>query len=136
MARPLKTISWKIVEKKAECGISASTIAFELGIDLDTFYRRFKREYGKSFGDFKDEFIQSGRSNIIFTQYMKALSGNSKMLELLGREWLGQGKEQEKISPMEEVITLTHENIILKAELQRLKEKVDRELHDDKPKTE
>ena len=131
MARPVKTINWKIVERKMECGIPAIDIAFENNIDINTFYRRFKKEYNKNFGDYKDNFIQSGRANIIFTQYMKALSGNNKMLELLGREWLGQGKEPEKKSPLEEVITLTHENILLKAELEKIKEKI----NDYKPET-
>ncbi len=121
MGRPKKEIDWKIVEKKIEAGCSAKEIAGSM-CNIDTFYDRFKEEYGKSFSDYSDDFYYEGDGNIRFTQYMKALSGNINMLTLLGRERLGQGKEQEKNSPFEDVLALRHENMILKAEIERIKE--------------
>ncbi len=122
MARPKKEINWEIVEKKMEAGCSAREISAGI-CDLDTFYNRFKERYGKSFGDYSDDYYSIGDGNIKFTQYMKALSGNNNMLLLLGRERLGQGKEQEKQSPFEDVLALRHENMILKAEISEMKEK-------------
>jgi len=121
MARPCKEINWDIVEKRMEAGNSAATISSMHFIDTDTFYRRFKERYNCSFGDYSAKFHECGKSNIIFTQYMKALSGNTKMLELLGKEWCGQGKEIEKISPFEDILALRHENMILKAEIEEIK---------------
>lgn len=119
MARPPKEINWDIVEKKMEAGCSAKEICANL-CDLDTFYRRFKEKYGKSFGDYSVDLYSIGDGLIKFTQYMKAISGNIPMLQLLGKERLGQGKEQEKISPYEDLLALRHENMMLKAKLDRL----------------
>ena len=93
MARPKKEINWDIVEKKMEAGCSAKEICGST-LDTDTFYRRFKEEYGKSFGDYSAEFYSVGNGNLKFTQYMKALSGNTNMLTLLGKERLGQGNTE------------------------------------------
>ncbi len=123
MARPKKEINWQIVEKRIEAGCNGVEIAAALRIDSDTFYIRFKQKYGKSFQDSSAHFYSAGDANLKFTQYMKALSGNNNMLLLLGRERLHQGKEQEKTSPFEDLIDLRHENMILKAELDWMKEK-------------
>lgn len=125
MARPLKVINWDLVEKRMEAGNSAKSIAQSHHIDLDTFYRRFKREFGYSFGDYADNFQECGKANIQFTQYMKALSGNTNMLTLLGREWLGQGIIQEETPRNDEIMSVRHENMFLRAELTELKEKLD-----------
>ncbi len=104
-----------------EAGCNGMEISAALRIDPDTFYRRFEEQYGKRFADSSDYFYSGGDSNLKFTQYMKALSGNTNMLMLLGRERLNQGKEQEKTSPFEDVLDLKHENMILKAEIEKLK---------------
>ena len=106
-----------------EAGCSAKEIAGSIPIDISNFYDRFKEEHGKGFADFADEFHSAGDGNIKFTQYMKAMSGNTHMLTLLGRERLGQGKDQEKQSPFEDILALRHENMILKDELSTYKEK-------------
>jgi AraC-like DNA-binding protein len=122
MARPKKEINWEIVEKRMEAGCSGIEIAATLRIEENTFYWRFKEQYGKSFQDYKGNLHSAGDSNIKFTQYMKALSGNVPMLTLLGRERLGQGKEEEiKKSPLEDIIELRHENMILKDLLEKAK---------------
>lgn len=123
MARPEKEINWEIVEKRMEAGCSGLEIAQALRINDDTFYNRFKKHYGKSFQDYSGRFKDVGIANVKFTQYIKAISGNNAMLLLLGREWLKQGKldEYEK-PPYEEMLSVRHENMMLRAELQRLKE--------------
>lgn len=118
MGRPKKEINWELVEKRMEAGCNGIEIAATLRIQADTFYIRFKEQYGKSFQDYHGDFYSAGDSNLKYTQYMKALSGNNTMLMLLGRERLGQGKEPEKISPYEDIISLRHENMILRAQLE------------------
>jgi len=123
MARPKKEINWEIVEKRMEAGCSGVEIAAVLRIQADTFYLRFKEKYGKSFQDYHGDFYSAGDANLKFTQYMKALSGNTNMLTLLGKERLNQGKEEEiKKSPYEDMLALRHENMLLKAELEGYKE--------------
>ena len=90
MARPLKPIDWNIVEKKMHAGCSGIEIAADFYIDRDTFYDRFKKEYGKSFSDYSAEFHCIGKGNIRFRQYSKAMEGNPQMLILLGKLWLDQ----------------------------------------------
>jgi len=125
MGRSPKEIKWDVVEKRMQAGETALSIASRHYIDTDTFYRRFKKEYGCSFGDYKDKFREVGKSDILFTQYMKAMAGNPKMLELLGKEWCGQGKNEVTKSPFEDVNSLLHENMILKAQIDKLKEEKD-----------
>lgn len=133
MARPKKEINWEIVEKRMEAGCNGMEIAATLRIDPNTFYRRFEGQYGKSFADSVGGFYSAGDANIKFTQYMKALAGNNNMLMLLGKERLNQGKEEEiKKSPLEDIIELRHENMILKAEIQ----KITGESHADKSQAE
>jgi hypothetical protein len=121
MARPLKEINWDVVEKKMEAGCSAKEISANL-CDLDTFYRRFKEKYGMSFADYTDDFYSVGDGLIKFTQYMKAISGNIPMLQLLGKERLGQGKDQERVPDNDEQKSLEHENTLLRYENKKLKE--------------
>jgi hypothetical protein len=121
MARPLKEINWDVVEKKMEAGCSAKEIYGNL-CDADTFYRRFKEHYGKSFADCTDQYYSIGDGLIKFTQYMKAISGNIPMLQLLGRERLGQGKEQEKLPSNDEIRQLEHKNMLLEYELMKMRQ--------------
>ena len=121
MARPKKDINWDVVQRKVEAGCPAKEI-YECVCDSNTFYRRFKEHFGQNFADYVDKFRSVGPGNIRFTQYMKALAGNINMLQLLGREWLGQGKDEEKISPFEDVLAMRHENMMLRAEIEKIKE--------------
>ncbi len=125
MGRPPKEINWEIVEKRMQAGETAVSIASRHFIDPDTFYKRFKKQYGFSFGDRATRFREVGKSDILFIQYMKALSGNIRMLELLGREWCGQGKNEISQSPFEDILFLRHENMLLKAKLDAMENKDD-----------
>lgn len=124
MARPPKPINWELVEKRMEAGSNAKEIAGSLHIDINTFYDRFKLEYGKSFADFAEKSYEAGNSNIRLTQYVKALAGNTNMMVLLGKERLGQGKEEVKVSPYQGDIDKEHENMCLKAQIEFLKEQL------------
>ncbi len=125
MARPEKEINWEVVEKRMEAGCSGVEIAATLRILPDTFYIRFKKKYGKGFQDYHGHFYSAGDANLKFTQYMKALAGNTNMLTLLGRVRLKQGMEQEKTSPFEDLIDLRHENMMLRAQIDEIKDRLD-----------
>src|SRR6476620_9414704 len=116
MARPPKEINWDIVEKKMEAGCSAKEIYTGI-CDKDTFYDRFKQKYGFGFSEYSADYYSKGDGLIKFTQYMKAISGNIPMLQLLGKERLGQGKEQEKLPSNDEIRQLEHKNMLLEYEL-------------------
>lgn len=129
MARPLKEINWQVVERMMEAGNTAKEISKYLRIDEDTFYRRFKIEFGSCFAGFADGIAECGDGNIRYLQYIKALSGNIEMLKLLGKERLGQGSESQLkkapnqivIDDMKENMRLKHELVIKEEELEKLK---------------
>jgi AraC-like DNA-binding protein len=131
MARPLRDINWDLVLLRMQCGNTAKQICDAFEISDDTFYSRFKREFGVSFADYSCsvDSRELGKANIAFTQYAKALKGDVQMLKLLGREWLGQGAEEvRKESPVQNLLDLQHmvmrQNNIIK-ELQEKLEKND-----------
>ncbi|MEN6512226.1 MAG: hypothetical protein ABFD00_10420 [Chloroherpetonaceae bacterium] len=123
MSRPRKEINWELVERRMEAGCTAKEIAASCNIDPDTFTNRIKEKYGNNFTHVSSLFYAAGDANIKFTQYMKALQGNIHMLILLGKERLNQGKDEEiKKSPYEDLLELRHENMLLKAEIDKCKE--------------
>ena len=126
MARPLKEINWDIVEKRIEAGCTAREIAASCKIDMDTFYDRFKLEYGKSFSDYSADLYSVGDANLKFTQYVKAIAGNIPMLHLLGRERLDQGKNDDPISPRQDQIDQSHLLMQLQNEIVELKNENER----------
>ena len=121
MARPIKNIKWEIVLKRMQAGNTAENIYSELELAPNTFYNRFKEEFGCSFCDYCDgKSHETGKANILFTQYMKALSGNTHMLMLLGKEWCGQGKEVVAQSPYQAAINYEHKIMELENKINQL----------------
>jgi len=88
--RPLKPIDWDRVEKKMEAGCTATEIAFHFRVDIGTFVDRFKEKYGDNFTNISPNFHSDGKGNVREKQYEEALDGNTQMLLLLGKLWLGQ----------------------------------------------
>ena len=125
MGRPEKTINWKEVIKRMEAGCTAKEIMGALNLDDNTFYKRFKKEFGSSFGDYSGKFYSGGDSNLKYTQYMKALSGNAQMLIYLGKVRLGQ-REPEMIQSLaanQQQIDQSHLIMQLQHEIEELKRK-------------
>lgn len=96
MGRPKKPINWDHVEFMMAAGCTVIEICGFYLIHASNFYLRFEKQFGNKFQEYRDEFYQKGNANLRSLQYKLALSGNLKMIELLGKERLGQG--QEKIS--------------------------------------
>ena len=98
MARPVKEINWEVVQKLIENGSSGVEIAAKFFIRSETFYERFKREYGCSFQDYRGEAQEAGLADIRSMLHAKALNnkapGNSNVLIFLARTRLGM-KEPE-----------------------------------------
>lgn len=125
MGRPPKEINWEYAEKMIEAGCSAKDIANKFNIrKIDNFYNSFKKNYGCTFGEYRDKYAQCKVQNILTTQYLKALSGNIPMLTLLGKEWCGQGKNDEiQQSPRQKDIDLEHKCMELEHKVKMLEEK-------------
>lgn len=94
MARPKKEIDWDIVQKLMEAKASANEIAGKFHIQNDTFYKRFKEEFGFSYQDYHINAEGAGLADLKLMQHAKALNnkapGNSNMLIWLGKVRLGQ----------------------------------------------
>jgi hypothetical protein len=97
LGRPEKIPNWDIVELKMKAGCNAIEIYGELGMDDETFAKHFKNRYGESFPIYSQLMHKGGKGNIKAKQYEKAMKGDSRMLSLLGVEWLGQGKVSDTI---------------------------------------
>ncbi len=93
MARPLKEINWDIVDKLIEYGCSGVAIAGKFRIQKQTFYERFKKEYGCSFQDYHTDVQESGLADLMSMLHAKALNnkapGNAQLLIFLARTKLG-----------------------------------------------
>lgn len=133
MARPQKPVNWEIVLKRMEAGNTAKSICTFLEWDTDTFYRRFKDEFGIGFGDYSASRKEFGLQDLEYTQHMKALSGNAEMLKWLGKVRLGQREpdSSQNISPNQEDNDLRHENMMLKAKLDAIHSQSIREDRDE-----
>ncbi len=93
MARPLKDIKWDIVEQYIESGCTAIEIAGKFGLNDETFYRRFKKEYGCGFQDYKAKSYGAGLADLRRMLHAKALNnnapGNTQALIWLSKVKLG-----------------------------------------------
>lgn len=109
MARPLKEINWEVVERLIESGCKAIEIAGKFRIKHQTFYERFKKEYGVGFQDYRTEVAEAGAAEIRAMIHAKALNnkapGNSNLLIFLARCRLGM-REPEALR--DEAINQTH----------------------------
>lgn len=88
--RPQKPIDWDKVEKKMEAGCTATEIAAHFHVDLKTFIYKFQEKYSDNFTNIAPNFHSGGKGNVREKQYDEALEGNTQMLVLLGKLWLGQ----------------------------------------------
>ncbi len=130
MARPLKEINWDVVEKLIESGCSGIQIAGKFKIDTDTFYTRFKKEYGVRFSDYSVISSECGKADIRSMLYAKAINnkapGNAQLLMFLAKCELGMREpdniqtlaaNQQQIDQMHMLMQLQHENEELKKQL-------------------
>lgn len=128
MARPLKEINWEVVEKLIECDCSGIEIASKFRIKDDTFYQRFRDEYGCSFQDYRGKARESGIADIKAMLQAKAVNnsapGNATLLMFLARCRVGMKEpetvhlvaaNQAQLDQSHLIMQLQHENTELKA---------------------
>lgn len=98
MARPKKEINWDVVQRLAEQGNSGVAIAAKFEIQSDTFYKRFKDEFGCSFQDYHAGAQEVGKADLRAMLWAKTMNnkapGNSQLLLFMARCVLGM-KEPE-----------------------------------------
>ncbi len=114
MARPEKPINWDVVDKLIEAGCNCTEIAAKFRVNRDTFYNRFKKEYGCSFQDYYTDAEAVGKAEIKAMLQLKAINnsapGNVTLLMFLARCRLGM-REPEAIrdqSPIQNQIDQSH----------------------------
>lgn len=132
MARPKREINWEVVEKLIECGCNGKEIAAKFKLDPDTFYDRFRKEYGCRFADYSGDAAECGKAEIRSMLYAKALNnkapGNATLLLFMARCTLGM-REPEVASLMaanQQQIDQTHEIMRLQHEIAELKANADK----------
>lgn len=106
--RPEKPIDWKLVETMIHAGCTEKSICHRFDIAPNNFIRRFRDKYGKDFIHYVQENKRVGAENILLTQYVKALKGNTQLLIMLGKERCEQGKGEDLTykAPNEETLLL------------------------------
>lgn len=117
-ARPLIPIDWNKVEIWIKAGCSGVEIAGMIGCTHETFYERYIQEYGSSFSTARSRIEPSGNGMIRTRQFHSAMQGNTRMLELLGKERLGQGRNNESLSPNDSGLSMIQDLIKQNKELQ------------------
>lgn len=129
MVRPKKEINWEVVEKLMEAKASANEISGKFRINHDTFYKRFKEEYGVSYQDYHSDAEGAGIADLKLMQHAKALNndapGNANLLIWLGKVRWGQ-KEPDitSITPANQIdIDKDHRIMQLEHENAQLREK-------------
>ncbi len=96
MARPPKEINWETVRKKIEAGCPAKEIfnSYDCQVTDETFYKRFKEEFGCSFSDYSPRAASVGEGDLRLMLHAKAMQGNITVLIFLAKCRLGM-KEPE-----------------------------------------
>ena len=123
MARPLKEINWDMVEKLIEAGCNGYEIADTFRIDTDTFYIRFKKEYGRSFQDYSANIYSAGIGYQKYVTHLRALSktGSVQLLIRYNEERLGWAKTSDIKPPNDDDIDKDHTIMLQADEIVELK---------------
>jgi hypothetical protein len=134
MARPPKELNWEVIESYIQAGCkSGAAIARKFNLNKDTFYRKFREEYGCSFQDYHVESQEVGDIDLMRMIHAKALNnkapGNATLLMFLASRRLGMKEpetvhtlaaNQEQIDQSHLIMQLQHENSELRKEKARL----------------
>lgn len=123
MSRPPKPINWELVEKAIESGCTAAEIAGKCRIDINTFYDRFKQNYGYTFADSRERIYSSGDFDLKLTVHLKALKGVPSVLLRYCEERLGWGKTEDKVPANQNQIEIDHRLMLLEAKVDAYKAK-------------
>ena len=117
VGRPLIPIDWQKVDMWLQAGCQGTEIAARLNMHPNTFYERTLREKGVNFTEYSTRGDLSGASMLRSRQFQAAMQGNTRMMEILGKERLGQGRNNESVSPNDNSLAMIQDL------LNKLKEK-------------
>ncbi len=140
MARPLKEINWDVVDQCMESGCSGVEIAGKFRIQKQTFYERFKKEYGCSFQDYHTEAQEGGLADIRRMLHGKAINnqnpGNAHLLIFLARCRLGMKEPETVVNIAANQAQIDQSHIVMQQahEIETLKAIIEANAH--KPETE
>ena len=97
MARPRLEIDWDEVEKLCALHCTAEEIANFINVSTDTLSRRIKEQYNMSFIDYYSKYSHRGNVSLRRKQMELAMSGDRVMLIFLGKNYLGQSDNPDKV---------------------------------------
>ena len=130
MARPPKEINWDLIKRKMEAGCTAKEIfnSHDHKMNIDTFYDRFKEEFGCSFSDYSAPSNEIGKGDIKLMLHAKALNGAINALLFLAERRCGMKVPEVVVAEAnnQELINLQHQNMMLKNRVNELESNADK----------
>lgn len=117
-------VDWNEVNKDLMAGMNGMSISRKRGYGEDTLYQACVRDQNMTFSEYRRSMMETGEDFILDRQFAKAMQGSERMLIHLGIHRCGQGKEEVKVSPFQKDIDYEQENMILRTELEKLKEQL------------
>ena len=96
VGRPRIEIDLEKVRRMCETHCTKDEICYVFGIDEKTLSARLKEVgYDKGFSDYYSKFESVGKVSLRAKQWEVAMEGDGKMLNWLGKQYLGQRDKQE-----------------------------------------
>ena len=99
VTKPFINIDWDKVDGYIKFQCTGEEIAGILGIHPNTLYQRTLQEKGMRYCDYASSKKTSGLGVLRARQFQAALAGNTRMLDKLGDEYLGQGRKSSDTTP-------------------------------------
>ena len=90
MGKPLAVIDWKLAADCATAHSPEREIAATVGVALNTLKAAVKRVHKMPLKEWIEKNREHGKSELRRAQFKLAVAGNERMLNWLGRQWLGQ----------------------------------------------
>ncbi len=90
VGRPTIKIDWNRVDQLLECGCTSVEIAAAFGVHRDTLAARLLEEKGVNFSNYSAEKRSKGDGMLLQAQFKNAMTGNTSMLQFLGKVRLKQ----------------------------------------------
>ena len=81
--RPEVTIDWNFVDDCLRKDVNAITIAEQIGVSVDTFYVRCKKDKNQDFSAYRQQKLAEGADKLKETAYDMATGGDKTMLIFL-----------------------------------------------------
>lgn len=108
--RPRKPLDWDKIAKMCAIQCTQEEISDIYEISIDRLNERCKEAHGVTFKEFRSKNVGLGKQSLRRKQYQKAVEdGNPTMLIWLGKQYLGQSDDPEKIAQEERHFRLSYD---------------------------